>query len=171
MSATKNIDIELSLNLMAQARQQLKLGQLDMSNGQSHLKIAYANEEYSQAVWEQTGYTEQGRPIFFERLAVLSFMHTHNLHATGAVAYFSSTSMMFESKQPGADLSKGSLTLSTSETDGGQAGLSRFSLQDRDYKEIPYSQENIDAFHQEIERIMGRLTINNKTDLAHKEVA
>lgn len=172
MSIYKNIDSELGLDIMTRARQQLRVGPLELSEEQPYLKIATQNGVHRQAVWEKIREIEKGKPVSYDRFAILSFAHTHNLHErTGAVAHFSSTSMMFESQYTGMDPIKGSLTLSTSETEDGQSGLSRFSLQDGHYREVPYTEETSAAFHQQAEAIMGRLIIVRNVAVAHQEIA
>lgn len=172
MSIYKNIDIELGLDLMTRARHQLRVGQLDFSDEQRYLKIATANGEYSQAIWEKIREIKKGQAISYERLAIISFAHTHNFHEhTGVKAHFSSTSIMFESKYADTDLIKGSLTLNTSETEDGQAGLSRFNLQNAQHREIAYTEETGDAFHKEAQRVMGRLMILREISVARQEIA
>lgn len=169
MALNKSIDVELGFTLMADALPHLGMTLPTLGEDQPHLKIAKETTEYSQVVWENIS----GGLMSFDRLAVLSFRHAHNTDQQHMpeLAYFSSISLLFESRQPETDVAKGFLSYNTSETEDGQAGLSRLILKDGRNRDMPYNEENVAAFREEVDRIMGRLMMFKEMGSEQQDVA
>jgi hypothetical protein len=171
--------VEQSLELITRTSEQMGFVLPDLSDAQPYLKISESRPDHNHAVWKTVWKFERGTPVSYDYFAVLSFAHARNTDQAHMpkeewqhepeYAHFSSATVMYESQRPGLGLSKGFLSFNTSETEDGQAGLSRLIMKGENNRDMAITVDSMYDFREGFDAAMRRLKIVRE-EVAQQEI-